>query len=279
MLIILIGIICNNTMQIRDAKPSDKQAVLDFCKDTFSWGDYIADVWDSWILHGNLYVAVENDNPIGLSHLVSIDNRQSWLEGIRIHPNHRRKGYGRKIISHCESIANSESIRMIIESDNIPSIDLAKSMEYGIEDQWRLYALTSKKETSSVILATELDQIAKFVYSNTYVDSWKWLLLETSDLEELVRQKRILLSMKNGQVLAMGIWNESKNFANVLQLGFINGTDKGMLDILQFIQNKGHELHSERIQVFSQEKNMLSMDLLTKKSLFYLMKKDLRKNA
>lgn len=278
MLIILIGITYNNIMQIRDAKPSDKQAVLDFCKATFSWGDYIADVWDSWILQGNLFVAVENDVPIGLSHLVIVDNRQAWLEGIRIHHNHRRKGYGRRIISHCESITNSKTIRMIIESDNTPSIDLAKSMGYVIEDWWRLYALTPKKESSSVVLATNINQVTRFVSSYTYVDSWKWLPMENTDLEELIRQKRILLSVENGKVLAMGIWNESKNFANVLQLGFINGTDEGMLDILRFIQNKGYELQSERIQIFSQAKNILSMESLTKRPLFYLMKKDLKKN-
>jgi GNAT superfamily N-acetyltransferase len=265
-------------MQIRDAKPSDKQTVLDFCKDTFSWGDYIADVWDFWILQGNLFVAEENDVPIGLSHLVFMDDRQAWLEGIRIHPNHRRKGYGRRIISHCESIANSKTIRMIIESDNIPSIDLAKSMGYNIEDWWRLYALVPKKENSTVVLASDINQVLRFVSSYTYVDSWKWLPLESADLEELIKQKRILLSVQNGRVLAMGIWNESKNFANVLQLSFINGTDEGMTDILRFIQNKGHELHFERIQVFSQAKNILEMESLTKRSLFYLMKKDLKKN-
>lgn len=266
-------------MQIRDAKPSDKQVVLDFCKETFSWGDYIAEVWDSWISQGNLFVAVENDIPIGLSHVVFMDDRQAWLEGIRIHKDYRRKGYGRRIISHCESIVNSKTIRMIIESDNTPSIDLAKSMGYVIEDWWRLYALTPKQETSSVVLATDINQVTRFVSSFTYVDSWKWLPMENSDLEELIQQKRILLSVQNGRVLAMGIWNESKNFANVLQLGFINGTDEGMLDILRFIQNKGYELHSERIQVFSQAKNILSMESLIKRPLFYLMKKDLKKNV
>ena len=278
MLIILIGIHHNNTMQIRDAKPNDRQAILDFCKDTFSWGDYIADVWDFWILQGNLFVAVENNIPVGLSHIVCIDKRQSWLEGIRIHPDHRRKGYGRRMISHCESMVDSKTIRMLIESNNIPSIDLAKSMGYSIEDWWRLYTLVPKKETSSVIFATDVNQVIRFVSSYTYADSWKWLPLERPDLEELIQQKRIILSVQNGRVLAIGIWNESKNFTNVLQLGFINGTDDGMLDILRFMQNKGHELRSERIQVFSQAKNILTMESLTKKSLFYLMKKDLKKN-
>jgi GNAT superfamily N-acetyltransferase len=265
-------------MEIRDAQPSDKQVVLDFCKNTFSWGDYIADVWDTWILQGNLFVVVEGHVPIGLCHLVFTDNRQAWIEGIRIHPNYRRKEYGRKIISHCESIAKLiKTIRMIIESENTPSINLAQSMGYYTEDNWRLYALIPKKETSSTIIASDIKQVAGLVSSNTYADSWKWLPLEKSDLEELIKQKRVLLSVQDKSASAIGIWNESENFANVLQIGFINGSKESMLDILRFIQNKGYELHTDRIQVFSQEKISLEMESLTKRSLFYLMRKDLPK--
>jgi len=266
-------------MEIRDAKPSDKQIVLEFCKHTFSWGDYIADVWNSWILQGNLFVMVEDEIQIGLYHVVFTDNRQAWIEGIRIHPNHRRKGYGKKIISHCESIAKSiTTIRMIIESENTPSINLAQLMGYYVEDTWRMYSMTPKKETSFVILASDIKQVAGLVSSNTYANSWKWFPLEKSDLEELIKQQRVLVSVQNGSVLAIGIWNHSENFANVLQIGFINGTKDGMLDILRFMQNKGYELHCDRIQVFSQEKNSLDTDSLTTRYHFYLMRKDLKKN-
>jgi GNAT superfamily N-acetyltransferase len=265
-------------MEIRDAQPSDKEAVVDFCKNTFSWGDYIADVWDYWVFQESLFVAVEGAVPIGLCHMVISDDRQVWIEGIRIHPDYRRKGYGRKMISHCESIKKSiKTVRMIIESENVSSINLAQSMGYYIEDRWRLYALMPEKKTSSVIIASDIKQVAGLVFSNTYANSWKWFPLEESDLEELIKQKRVLLSVQEESILAAGIWNESENYENVLQLGFINGSKDGMQDILRFIQNKGYELSSERIQVFSQEKNPLVMDSLTKRSLFYLMRKDLSK--
>ena len=45
----------------RLARDSDKKDVLSFCKKTFSWGDYIHEVWDSWIVEGNLIV-IENQN-------------------------------------------------------------------------------------------------------------------------------------------------------------------------------------------------------------------------
>jgi hypothetical protein len=33
----------------RVAQNRDKKQILDFCKTTFEWGDYIHEVWDIWI--------------------------------------------------------------------------------------------------------------------------------------------------------------------------------------------------------------------------------------
>ena len=54
---------------IREARRSDKSHVLKFCKNTFSWGDYIDDVWDYWFSEGLLFVA-EEKFPVGLCHAV-----------------------------------------------------------------------------------------------------------------------------------------------------------------------------------------------------------------
>ena len=43
-------------MKIREANISDKNSVLKFCKNTFSWGDYIEKVWSSWLDEGNLFL-------------------------------------------------------------------------------------------------------------------------------------------------------------------------------------------------------------------------------
>ena len=48
---------------IREAISSDKHHILEFCQNTFSWGDYIDNVWDYWISEGILLVYVKN-NPI-----------------------------------------------------------------------------------------------------------------------------------------------------------------------------------------------------------------------
>ena len=75
---------------IREAISSDKHHILEFCQNTFSWGDYIEDVWDYWISEGILLVYVKN-NPIGISHAVFLKDHV-WIEGIRINPDFGRQG-------------------------------------------------------------------------------------------------------------------------------------------------------------------------------------------
>lgn len=265
-------------VEIRKALKSDKRDVLKFCKETFSWGDYIADVWDSWLKDGNLLAIAKENTPIGICHISFSKNKdQIWIEGIRIHPNYRRKGYATKLVLYAESLAKRKSCRtarMIIESKNKVSLKLANLVGYSVEDEWRLYYLNPKKQNSLTVYSTNVKQVKKFLTSSTYASSWKWVPLE-SEINELIKNKQVLVFPQDGIPFAAGIWNESETSSNVLQLGFINGSKRGMQDILRFMQNKGYELGSEKIQVFAQEKFHLQMECLNKRSLFYLVRKDL----
>jgi ribosomal protein S18 acetylase RimI-like enzyme len=53
-------------LKIRLAKKSDKDFILQFCTDTFTWGDYIDRVFDVWYQepHGELIVAEESDDKV-----------------------------------------------------------------------------------------------------------------------------------------------------------------------------------------------------------------------
>ena len=108
-------------MKIRSAQESDKATVLGFCKDTFQWGDYIADVWDKWKSKGGLYVLEENDFVVGVYHVASFE-KEAWIEGMRVHPQYRKKGFGTRMLTHAESVVQNKVIRLIIESENQPSI-------------------------------------------------------------------------------------------------------------------------------------------------------------
>lgn len=76
-------------MKIRLAKKSDKDNILKFCTDTFTWGDYIDRVFDIWYQepHGELLVAEESNDKVDRNrneNSVLEPNRQSNIDGNNI---------------------------------------------------------------------------------------------------------------------------------------------------------------------------------------------------
>jgi GNAT superfamily N-acetyltransferase len=262
---------------IRKARLHDKKPILNFCQKTFSWGDYIANVWDSWFSKGNLIVIELDGKAIGICN-ISFSKNQIWLEGLRINPKFRRRGYGKRLIIKAEKIAKKtrkKISRMLIAQQNTKSLSLAKSLGYKIEDRWWLYNLKPKKQITKIRRISNLKQIENFLSSNTYSESWEWLPLDRITIPKLIKEGRTIGSFKNNKINAVGIWNKSQIDKDVLQIGFLNGTKTGMRTILQFMQNKGHTLKSKRIQVLAQQKIDLKMKDLDKRMLFCLMKKEL----
>ena len=263
-------------VEIRSAKEGDRDMVLEFCRETFSWGDYIADVWDKWKSSGGLYVCEQNCLVVGVYHIAFLTG-EFWLEGMRVHPEHRKKGLGTKMMLHAESVIQKGTVRLVIESENNPSINLVRSVGYQIEEEWRLYGTTPQSQDSHACVATSTFSLGNLIDSATYADSWKWISFGKSELEGLVREGRVLVSNDKGETDAIGIWNKSRDFAQTFQIGYVNGTKKGMEQILRFAQNEANEMKCERIQVFAPEKTRLDLDFLEKRSKFYLMKKELGK--
>ena len=90
------------TLEVRDAQPEDRDAVFAFCSRTWGDdGDYIPDVWDSWLADpdGAVLVGIMNGRPVALSRINMIAPEEAWIEGLRVAPDMRRQGVGRIIVS------------------------------------------------------------------------------------------------------------------------------------------------------------------------------------
>ena len=261
-------------MEIREAMKGDREQVLEFCRDTFSWGDYIEDVWERWEFAGGLYVMEDGGAVVGMYHLARLE-KESWIEGMRVRPEYRKRGLGKRMMLHAESVIKSGTIRLIIESKNRASISLATSAGYGLEDEWRLFTMAPDVQTSYALPARETGHLGGLISSNTYADSWKWLPLDESELSRLAEQGRVIGLVENGKAHGVGIWYRSDDFPQTFQIGFVGGTDRGVLEILKCAKNMAHDMHCDRIQVFVREKTGLRSEMVERKSLFYLMRKDL----
>lgn len=241
-------------MILRKALASDKDYVLDFCEHTFSWGDYVSQVWDFWMQEGDLLVAEKGGNPIGICHLTYVEDGLSWIEGIRVHPNYRRLGVGSQLLKYSESLSlqnNVSSIYMLIEINNIPSLRLAEKENYKILETWNFYTPQSR-ETRKI---NSLQHITHDFFSNIsirplfYVDSWRWIPLSDTLFNKLIDNKNVFYS-RNEKDSSIGFLIASKHFLGTKILT-IYGNGTSLENLLCFIEHMCSEEKITRLQILT----------------------------
>jgi predicted acetyltransferase len=97
-------------MNIRRARSSDKNKVLDFCMNTFEWGDYIDRAWDNWIsepssllfvCEAHLSSFISKSDLVGVIHILQCSKNNSlWIEGLRVNKLYRNKGFATALLNH-----------------------------------------------------------------------------------------------------------------------------------------------------------------------------------
>lgn len=254
---------------IRTAKDSDKKSILKFCKDTFSWGDYIEQVWDFWLSEDHLFL-YEKQSPVGICHAFYSDD-QIWIEGIRIEPTSRRQKIASALVKHAESVGKEKGILqsyMLIDTENSSSLSMANSLDYEIFQTWNFYSLVPK-QTSYCDIEFE-NSLNLQLYSN-YVKSWRWFSINDNLSSKLSLQNKIIKSKINKKE-SVAILTDSEHFDNILIVTLFSGSNNSTLQIISFLQNYAIENNYERIQILTKE-FLPIIDSLEHKISFHLMKK------
>lgn len=195
-------------MRIRRVREGDRGFVLGYCRDTFGWGDYIDDVWDDWQSDG-WFLACEDraparpspPSPVGVCH-VHMSPGQAWIEGIRVHPQYRRRGIATRLVGEAEQMAlrrrrppsrrpdpaprraakdGGLASAMIIDARNEPSLAMARLLGYEITSTWTYHKVPPRRPDAgarrNITVLSDLDRTA---YPH-FVWEWKWF--ETRRLE------------------------------------------------------------------------------------------------
>lgn len=92
---------------IRPARASDKGPLMGFIKDVWGGHDYIPKVWDEWIhdRSAEMFVLELDGRPVAMNRVRLLDDGSAWLEGARVHPDHRRMGLARALGTNAMKVA------------------------------------------------------------------------------------------------------------------------------------------------------------------------------
>lgn len=124
-------------IMVRAAVPSDKELILPFCQNTFSWGDYIEVVWDQWLAdpNGQIIVGVADGIPIAMMHVAILKDGIAWMEGMRVHPDYRRHGAGTKVDAGGRNYARTRGCRvarLATSMKNLPAQAALDTQGYAV---------------------------------------------------------------------------------------------------------------------------------------------------
>jgi ribosomal protein S18 acetylase RimI-like enzyme len=276
-------------LKIRHATKSDKGEVLRFCVSTFEWGDYIDQVWDFWYSDQNGVLLVAEDDEeynihskkrsslIAVSHAsLCPNNKNVWLEGIRVHPNFRHRSVATQLLNTMISYGKeqeAEEASAIVAGNNIASQLMMESNGFAIISKWSYYIINKipkrvdqVKLRSRVVTFEDTETVRNYlirseVYKSsgkTYVNSWRWYSLDLSVLEDFIKHEKVLV-IGNDPIEGLGIIDKDNN--NNFQIVYLDASNVNVLeDLIRFAVNLIHpeDAPYDRIQIFSPQRKYVS---------------------
>lgn len=123
-----------SSVVIREARPDDEPHVREFTRHTFHFGDYVGDAFADWLRTGcDVWIAEIDGTPVGIACVDYPTPGEVWFQGLRVHPEYRRRGIGTMLTEPCVKSARQRGAhvaRAIIDSDNYRSIGLVTSFGF-----------------------------------------------------------------------------------------------------------------------------------------------------
>jgi ribosomal protein S18 acetylase RimI-like enzyme len=128
--------------RLRPARSEDLESIAPWTQDTFAWGDYIGERFQSWLATEGSVVLVavdDNDLPLALVHVVMASPSEAWMEGARVHPEYKRAGLGTALNAAGVEWARRQGarvVRLAVETDNEAARQQVAKLGYRVGSTW-----------------------------------------------------------------------------------------------------------------------------------------------
>lgn len=129
-------------MDIRPARTEDIPLIASWTQDTFPWGDYVAERLPEWLANPACQVIVAEEAGAILATVTGtmVSPTEMWAQGIRVHPEHRRRGIATTVSRVLWDWARDQGavvIRLAIDEANTASQAQVTAMGFRRVCDWR----------------------------------------------------------------------------------------------------------------------------------------------
>ncbi|CAN5819652.1 hypothetical protein BH23ACT4_BH23ACT4_09340 [soil metagenome] len=200
------------TYAVRPARPEDAAGIAEWTRETFEWGDYVAESLPDWIGDDKLHVlvAVDSDDiarAVALVRMLSTD--EGWLSAARVHPGSQRRGLGSMLNNALVEWAQSQGgrvVRLATEDTNLGAQAQVEKLGYRKTSTWVFAVIEGRAADQPVKLerlsiAGRSDVDPAWMYWSTgelceagrglKASAWTWRRATVEDLDLAAREQRL----------------------------------------------------------------------------------------
>jgi ribosomal protein S18 acetylase RimI-like enzyme len=261
-------------IEVRRAQAEDREAILAFCASTWEWGDYIEHTWEKWLQDtpGRLFVAVVEQQPVGMVHIQMLTSIDAWLEGLRVDPAFRGQGIARLLMDEAVLEAmqrGAEYIRLLIGSTNTRSIQIVERSFWRQIGSFALYRASSLpivgRATSQVRtqLATmdDLDEVIDYLNASNnfpliggvYYVGFTGSPITQELLQAKIAKRQVYLLRRWDRLDGLAIAEVSEEQQHVyLSVGYIDGMTVESISLIAYdLRYLLTELEVEQVRIYA----------------------------
>jgi len=130
---------------VRMAEPGDIEDLAEISRNTWEGHDYLETVAEEWFSQGGFMVGELSGRVIACGKITGLPGGVAWLEGLRVHPDFRGKGYGRivsqRILERSIMLMDQgkfESIEFSTYINNVESRTMAEAQGFRITESFHV---------------------------------------------------------------------------------------------------------------------------------------------
>ena len=272
-------------LELDKVREDDRERVMEIAEGTWNGHDYLPYVFDDWVKDEGFYCLRDEDGRIiAMDKYTWHENGILWLEGYRVHPDYRGKGYGWKMVEAMERIIeglNYRAVRFMTSEANEISIHVGEKMDFKPMARYH-YLYIERNEMKGFKESVDKVQLLK----ESDID---WVMKTILNSEEYRLNKGQYLAMWTAyditESLILGEIREGRGYhigktgmiflypyvpTNTMSVAFISGDDEEIKELMKFgisrafsggFQRYTLKTASERVMSIAMELGMRESDI------------------